>query len=117
MENDNKQQKNVDTKKGIKVSTIDVHLFDLGLQELINKFMGSGFVRGMGTLVALGLALVFGIMFLMAGVNLVKGKGGSNVTTETEAVSAIDEESETTSESGKTSDEEVEEASEEEESE
>lgn len=70
-ETDNK--KNKDIKEGINVSTIDIGIFEFGLQGIIDRFMASGFVRGITTLVCLFLALVFGLMFLIGGVNLIKG--------------------------------------------
>ncbi len=73
MENED-NNKNEEEKDNIDIETIDVHMFDLGLKGATDKLMSSNFICGLGALVSLGLAFAFGLMFLIGGVGLLKGK-------------------------------------------
>ncbi len=64
-------------EEGVTVDIVDVHVFDFGLKDVMDKFMFSNVIRGMGALVSLALATVFGCMFLIASVHLFVGKSSN----------------------------------------
>lgn len=92
--NENNVTKNNDKEHedGIDVSAVNVHMFDFDLQDFLSKLMTSSIVRGAGTLVSLLLAFVFGVMFLVGGIGLVKGKHSEKSGAESVAVEAVEEE-------------------------
>lgn len=89
-------KKNNEGKGGVNISTIDIGVFEFGLQGIIDRFMASGFVRGITTLVCLFLALVFGLMFLIGGVNLIKGGKADTESAMTATIEVSEEQGEGT---------------------
>lgn len=90
------EENNTKNTEGVTVDLVDVHMFDFGLVELIDKVMFSNLIRGFGALIMLGLAMLFGGMFLFGGVNLIIDKKGGNDSTE--AIVIEHESEETTAE-------------------
>jgi len=82
MEDNENKEDSVTKEDGVTVDLVDVHMFDLGLMDVIDKFMSSNFIRGIGAMVILGIALLFGGMFLYGGVHLVKSTKSDAVVVE-----------------------------------
>ncbi len=62
--------------EGVEISAVDVHMLDLEVKTFLEKIMSTNIARGAGTLLVLGLGLMFGIMFLIGSVGLLKGRSG-----------------------------------------
>ena len=92
-ENEVTKNNNKEHEDGIDVSPVNVHMFDFGLKDILSKLMTSNVICGAGTFVSLLLAFAFGVMFLIGGVGLVKGKHSAKNGAESAVVEASHEES------------------------
>lgn len=72
--NDKKITDNNNEEEGINVTPVHVQMCDFKGQEFLDKVMTSNVVVGAGAFVSFLLAAAFGIMFIIGGVGLVKGK-------------------------------------------
>ena len=72
--------------EGVEVSPLEVHMLDLEVKNTLEKIMSTNIVRGAGTLLVLGLGLMFGIMFLIGSIGLLKGKSGPDDVAAVESV-------------------------------
>ncbi len=82
---DNTKNEN-ESVDGIEVSSLDVHMLDLEVKSFLEKIMTSNIIRGAGTLLVLALGLMFGIMFLIGSVGLLKSKSGTENVAAVESV-------------------------------